>query len=196
MVPDAAALTARILRDAEEEGARRLAEARAEVAAAAAAAAEDRTRETANVLAAARRTLEAEARAATARERREGAGRLARAREAAVARVLDATAAALEIPCADDERRRMAGALAREVAAALPHGALVARAHPTWQAAVAHAFPAAVVTSDPSLGAGVELASADGRVRIDATLAGRVGRQRAALALDAARMLDAAVADA
>jgi colicin import membrane protein len=189
---DVTALVSRIRREAEAEAERRLTEARAEVAAADAAATATAEAETAAALSAARRTLEAEARAATADEWQRGTRRLASARAAAVTRVLAHMADALDSPRAPAERVRVAAALAREVATALPESPVTAHAHPDWVEAAVAALPGVAVVADAAVTAGIRFSDASGRVQVDATLRGRLARVQGAMAIEAARGMDAA----
>jgi len=186
----ASALTERLLRDAEAEAARRVAHA--------IASGEERVRatqsaadaESTRVLAARRRTLTMESRRATEEIERASARAISDARRRAVHRVLDAMAEQLDALSRGPEGEGLLHGLLAETEPYLPTAALRVTASPDAEAIVHERFPDARIVSDAAMPFGAMLGDDAERVRIDATLAGRLARAGAPLTIRIATALD------
>jgi vacuolar-type H+-ATPase subunit E/Vma4 len=187
----AAPLVERLLRDADVEVNRRVAAARDDAASRVEAARAAAFAEEAASVAAHRRTLTLQARVAT-ESRSQAATRLvADARWRAVTRVLGAMSTQLaDVAHRPDEAALIEG-LIREVTPYLPDGVLRARASRDAVDIVRSMLPRAEVVEDEQIACGAVISDREGRLRIDATLHGRLARAGAPLAIRIATLLDA-----
>ncbi len=172
-----------LLATLEHDALARLAEARAaaeaEAARLRAEAAETAARRRAEVTATTRATLAQESGHAVALATQRVQHTVLASRERAVQRVLAAARAQCREPPPPDLHPTLV-ALARAGLRYLEQGRAVARGDPALLAALRAAVDGThdlVLAPDPSVGAGIHLASADGRARVDASLLGRLAHR-------------------
>jgi vacuolar-type H+-ATPase subunit E/Vma4 len=186
----ASPLIERLLRDAEAEASRRIADATASGEARVRATQSAADAESVRVLSARRRALTLESRRATEEIERTSARAISDARRRAVHRVLDAMAEQLDALSRGPEGEGLLRGLLSETAPYVPAGALRVTTSPDAESIARERFPDARIICDAAMPFGAILGDDADRVRIDATLAGRLARAGAPLTIRIATALD------
>lgn len=186
----AAPLVERLLRDADAEVNRRVAAARNDAASRVEAARAAAFAEEAASVAAHRRAVTLQARVATESRSQAAARLVTDARWRAVTRVLGAMSAQLADGANRPDQAALIEGLIREVMPYVPDGLLRARVSLGASDIVRAMLPRAEVVEDAQIACGAVISDHEGRLRIDATLHGRLARAGAPLAIRIAALLD------